>query len=396
MDVSPQGLGAGAATPNNGAAFGPDTPGTRTCGLQEAFERVSRAGGGLVRVASGPLQVHAPAVLLPNVTLELDGTTLLPSAQGPAIRIGQRATNTRIGGSFLADGQGRPGPLIGYFGTQQAVFAAGVRVERLAPGSPFLMVNQSRDVHIVGNLTSSDSALVRVADSQGVEVSGVQATYSRPPMAAIVHVMGHSVEDVTLHHLSINGGGVLQHPMVVVAPEQGRQVHLHDIEVVNPPTTTLFKDGVDILHCSEVTVENISGAYVIVTVALLASNATARGVRAHHCRAQSIAVGDPQWMTEDIHDISVEACEAVDCGSGYGGAVASGIAVLNTPGHTVRGVRVRNCLSRDASHLQPYGFGASQGVSDVVVEDCRLSGVHGPTIIQAPPGAVTLSRITAP
>jgi hypothetical protein len=396
VTVSPRGLRAGAAAPNDGQPFGPDTPGTQTSGLQEAFNQLSQSGGGTVNILAGTLELAAPAVVTPNLHLNFQGTTVPPSAQGPAFRIGQRGSNCQIGGSFTADGRGQRGPVFGFFGAQGAVFAAGARVMRVAPGSPFLIVNQSNGVRIVGNLTSNDSALVRVVDSQNVEVSGVQGAWRSPPMAAIVHVSGNTAENIELHHLAINGGGILQHPMIAIDPQRGNQIRVHDIQVVNPETTTLFKDGVDVLRCSNVTVENVSGAYIIVAVALLASNATARNVKAHHCRAQAIAAGDPVYMTEDIQNIVIDSCEAVDCGAGYQGPVSSGIAVLNTPGHSVRGVKVLNCVSRDASRIQPFGFGASQGVSDVLVQDCRFSGTRGPTCIQAPAGAVSLVRIGSP
>jgi hypothetical protein len=77
VTVSPVGTAQGLPT-NNGANYGPDTPGTQTDGLQEAIDAISNStgssstgGGGLVQLLAGaPFRPSVPIVLYPGVMLK--------------------------------------------------------------------------------------------------------------------------------------------------------------------------------------------------------------------------------------------------------------------------------------------------------------------------------------
>lgn len=70
VTVSPGGLADGYA-PNNGANFGPDTPGTTTCGIQEALNSFGSTGG-VVRLLPGTY-VTSPLTIGASVTIEGSG-----------------------------------------------------------------------------------------------------------------------------------------------------------------------------------------------------------------------------------------------------------------------------------------------------------------------------------
>ena len=74
--VSPIGLGTpGVTIDNNGADFGPDTPGTTTCGIQEAINAVSAIGGGSVRLAATAdtaFTITSPITIPSGVRLQSD------------------------------------------------------------------------------------------------------------------------------------------------------------------------------------------------------------------------------------------------------------------------------------------------------------------------------------
>lgn len=85
LTVSPTGLSNGAVTKNNGADYGPDTPGTVTCGIQEAlnalppcsvydaFHNLNAGVRGTVRLLPGMFNTTA-AIVIPAGTIKLLGS----------------------------------------------------------------------------------------------------------------------------------------------------------------------------------------------------------------------------------------------------------------------------------------------------------------------------------
>jgi hypothetical protein len=133
--VSPTGRAQGAPQPNNGAAFGPDTPGTQTAGLQEAVQALGAAGGSL-RLMPGQFMMNAPVLVrVPDVHIYGSGgeATLLFS-QGPqdrrifdiqADRVSLHALG--IDGN-AAQKQGPPADALVYFTLCQFGWLQGVHV----------------------------------------------------------------------------------------------------------------------------------------------------------------------------------------------------------------------------------------------------------------------------
>ncbi|HZY69972.1 MAG TPA: hypothetical protein VFF67_03215 [Thermoplasmata archaeon] len=89
VTVSPFGGPGGTAPrgrsglPNDGADFGPDTPGTTTGGFMEAEEAL-RSGGGIVQLAPGaPIAIRSAVTFYSGVHVFGNGATLLNAAKGP-------------------------------------------------------------------------------------------------------------------------------------------------------------------------------------------------------------------------------------------------------------------------------------------------------------------------
>lgn len=70
--------------PNDGADFGPDTPGTTTGGLMEA-ESALRASGGIIQLAPGaPIAIRTPVTFFSGVHVFGNGATLLNTGKSPS------------------------------------------------------------------------------------------------------------------------------------------------------------------------------------------------------------------------------------------------------------------------------------------------------------------------
>jgi hypothetical protein len=153
----------------------------------------------------------------------------------------------------------------------------------------------------------------------------------------------------------------------------------------NPPGATNVRDGIDIDHCESVDVSDVSGTNLNLVLCLMSSRVVVRRVTGRLCRAQAVAVGDPTFMQEDMEAVAVLSCTAEDCGMSYKGAPASGLAVLTTPGHSVKNVLFQDCMSLNKSRVQRFGFGVSAGASGVRVVNCRFEGVESRVHLECPP-----------
>ncbi len=78
IQVSSRGVANGTSSEkNHGFAFGPDTPNTRTGGIQEAIHRVFTLGGGAVELdPSSTFELHVPLTLRSHLWLEGWGATV--------------------------------------------------------------------------------------------------------------------------------------------------------------------------------------------------------------------------------------------------------------------------------------------------------------------------------
>ena len=362
--------------------FGPGSSGTGTDGFQEALDYLKARGGGLLVVEPGSYRPSRSIVIPSKTSIEFRDCVVQMASGQPVFRTWPGTTDVRLTGRLRADGCGQPNRFIWIVGTDTATIQLDLQAENMGHGFSFLFVKDSQRIEVGGTLASSDSAIVRIVDSSYVTVSGVSCRYVRDPGEVPVRLAGTKpMTNVSVHHVQIDGGGFRTGPMIDLAPDEGaplaQLIDVHDIVVENPPSTTLFHDGIDISRCTGVTVSNVRGAYVIVVLALLASRGEVSAVSGSHCRAQAVAVGDPTQLTEDIADVVVRDCTAVDCGAGYQGPASAGLAVLVTPGRTVRRVFFQRCQSTDSSGIQPYGFGVSANAFGVVAEDCRFTGKLG-------------------
>jgi hypothetical protein len=127
--VSPTGLATGGSTFNSGAAYGPDTPGTTTCGIQEAINslrsitfisagNVSTNGkSGSIQLLGGVFNIGSGHVVIPagDITIEGQGaSTYVPfdtfaspiSDYGGTAIVGTDQTHSVV--ATTADGNGNP------------------------------------------------------------------------------------------------------------------------------------------------------------------------------------------------------------------------------------------------------------------------------------------------
>jgi hypothetical protein len=392
--------GPGAtSTPNDGADFGPDTPGTTTQGVKEALAAAGRSGGGTVSLGAGTFVFPDTCFIPSKVVLQLNGSTLTMGADQPAFRTAPGSSGIRLTGSGRIDGAGRNERFFYVVNATDFASDATLEVARMGhPNSAFLVRN-SRGVRFVGKTTSSDSAILRFVDCSDVEAANIDCTYARDPEGVPVGVFGSTpMSGIHLHHLHVNGGGLRKKPLLIVAPDQtgpkATNIAVEDVVLENPPTTTEFHDGLDVTHCEGVTVERVSGSWLNLVVNLNTSKAVARFVRAHDCWGPALQVGDPTFMKESIADVRVEDCEIQDSGRGYPGIAGSGLGVYCTPGFTVQNVEFHRCVSVDTRRVQPFGFAVMKGASHVIVEGCRFAGTKGSVWNDAGPSAVSFQNST--
>ncbi len=85
--------------PNHGAPFGPDVPGTRTGGINEAIQRAAVFGGGLVELDPGAVfLIEEPIVLRSHVRLEASGAVVrLQAPSGPLLRTPEHTVVRGVG-----------------------------------------------------------------------------------------------------------------------------------------------------------------------------------------------------------------------------------------------------------------------------------------------------------
>jgi hypothetical protein len=139
---------------NGGADYGPDTPGTRTGGLDEAGLALKATGGGTVYVLGGigsALVVRGPVTFYDTVNYVGDGVTLraAPGLLNPFTTDPEHAYFSGTIAGLTLDGAGVPGTtVLTLVSTQQSTFAdLVVRGAGVAPvpvaNSPFTFTNGS-------------------------------------------------------------------------------------------------------------------------------------------------------------------------------------------------------------------------------------------------------------
>lgn len=145
ITVSPIGLGtSGVTIANNGADYGPDTPGTTTSGIQEALNAVSALGGGTVYLAATA-----------NVAFSITSSLTIPSG----VRLESAAWSGE--GYTIANGQVvfASSSLITYGGASGAIDVilvsgvaasgmAGITVEASVAVRSLIRVSGSRSIHL--------------------------------------------------------------------------------------------------------------------------------------------------------------------------------------------------------------------------------------------------------
>jgi hypothetical protein len=383
-----------APAPNNGADFGPDTPGTASQGVVEALASLGHAGGGTLVFLRGTFTMPTTAFVPARSILQFDDATIALGTDAPAFRVARGATDVRFTGKLTVDGANRNERFCYVVNSSAFLCDATISVGRIGhPNSAFL-VRESKGVKFVGPMTSSDSGLIRLVDSSDVEVANVDCTYVRDPEHVPIGVFGTApMSGIHLHNIHINGGGLRKKPLLIVAPDlagpPAQNIMIEDVVLENPPTTTEFHDGLDVTHCVDVVIDRVTGSWLNLVVNVNTARATVRGVKATNCWGPGLQVGDPTYMKENIGQVVVEDCEVHDSGRGYLGLAGSGLGVYCTPGFSVTDVVFRRCISTDTRRVQPIGFAVMKGATQVRVESCQFSGVKGKVWNDAGPGAAT-------
>lgn len=357
---------------------------------------------GANRVPPGDYTSSVPILLPGDSELVLDRARIVRTGDTPVFVAGPGTSNVSISGVAEFGGSGIARPIV------RATQSRNLRIELdLLLGNcrePFLLSQASDGVYLGGSLRTADSPLVRATDSSGVEVTGVHAAYSTDPGQPTVRVASTGtrgvVQRISVHDCVIDGGGVFDAAggPIVISADIGttpiQNVQLHDVEVVR---TKRPRDGIDVGRCQNVRIANVFGREVNDAVSLMSSDVEVTSVVAVDCFAQSVAIGDPQFLTTNESGCAVRSSCGVSCGRGYTNPASSGFAVQTPPGFVIQGVRFERCVSTSGGTAYPlFGFAASAGSRNVVLEDCRFEGSRSATLVQCPPEELRSSASGAP
>lgn len=358
------------------ADFGPGNSPSGTNGLQEAV----RSGASDI-VIRGDFLVAAPTNLPPNVHLEFDNAVLTLGGNVNMFQAGGKS-NLRFTGRvrFLggkAAGFGGFGFLLN--GCTDVLFDWDCQVTGF-PATPhkFLIncnpqgTTPGRNLTLRGRTVTHDSTVLRAMDWTQVEVTGVEsapggltAPVPLAPVAILSDGLAGPIGGIRVHHCRLDGGGIQTMSglvRVVGAVGEGNIVGVEcsDLELGNmiPVPSEGLADGLDVAHCTDVTIARVTGGRCCDLVSCISSRAVVSDCVAEDCNGIGILVGDGGSQTESISDIVVRNCVARNCGRGLHYVNASGIGVAASPGTTTDRVTFENCRSHDTTgSAQKFGFG---------------------------------------
>jgi hypothetical protein len=388
-----------ARGPGPDAAFGPGNSPSGTNGVLEALHSGARR-----LILRGSFVVTHPTNLGSGIRLEFDQARL---ALGASVNIfqagGQR--DLEFVGTVAFDG-GRSGGFAGFGfllnGCERVRFdwTADVAGFSSEPGKFLINANPQgaragRSFRLAGRTTTHDSTVVRVNGWSDIEIAGVQTpptglTTAVPlaPVAVVNDGTSGPMETVSIHDCDLDGGGIQRVSGLVrvfggPGPGAIRSVRCAHLRLRNtiPVPSRGLSDALDLNHCSQVEVVDVSGDRVCDLVSCVASHATVTDCHAEDCNGVGILVGDGGSQTETVEDVTVRNCVARNCGRGLQSVNSAGIGVASSRGTTTRGVRFVDCRSDDpAGGVQRYGFSVNAlgTIDDLAIEGGSLAGFEGP------------------
>lgn len=406
-DISPGVTNApgGLSAPGR-RAWGPTTPGTHSCGIQEAVNAVAATGGGLVVVGAGSYLIENAVDVSSDTTIRFESARVSMAGDRPAFKVVGKSHVT-FEGVVSFDGANHAARGVECLQSSDLVFHLRAQVKSMGNAMSFVHFKDCDYAVVSGAYYTTDSSVVHAEDTNHFEASGIHAQYSRYPGISPVRVQssGHrgTTRNIHVHDVEVDGGGegiFAKIGGLVNVSGDLPNTHIEGVLISNLKLENTdskgLTDGLDIGRCDYITIHNVVGRRVNSLIALSnAARATISQVIGINCAAQSVAVGDPSGMTEDVSDVVVDSCMAFDCGTNtnYPPYARAGIAVLVTPGHHTRRVRIQNCLSRDSgAGIQTYGLAVYDGAEDILVSGCLFGGTLGPVSNRANPSAGIVIR----
>lgn len=404
--VSPNG-------PGNGAEYGPGNSPSGTNGFLEAV----RSGAAKV-VIRGSFTITAPTNLGSNVHLEFDDAVLTLGANVNIFQAGGQSKLTFTGKVSVNGGRDSGFAGFGFLlnGCSEVLFDWTCRVSKFpaAPGRFLIDCNPQgatggRKLTLRGQTVTVDSTILRANDWSQVEVSGVQtapgglvAAVPLAPVAILSDGAAGTTSEISVHDCQMDGGGIQKVSGLVRvfgSPGPGNIVGVQCINLCLRNTIMVpsagLADGLDINHCVDVKVANITGDRVCNLVSCIASRAVVSDCVAEDCNGVGILVGDGGSQTESIADITVRNCVATNCGRGLRFVNAAGIGVASSRGTTTDRVTFENCRSSDTTgSAQMYGFGVNAVgvITDVRILGGSLSG-FGQAILNPTPSGLQVRGV---
>ncbi len=369
-------------------------------GLTDTLRKARRNRAGVT--IRGSLTLRSPVRILSGDSLEFDHATIDLGYMGNGfVAIGQsdvsvRGTLTYRGGhsqGFVGNGwllvSGKRFRFewdctISDFSSDPSKYLILARTNEVGPGD---------GLTILGRTLTTDSTVVNTTNWSNIEVAGVctpPGGMTGMPPVAVVNLKSDGTAGQThgirVHDCDLDGGGRQQTSGLVTvkgAPGPGviQDVVLRDLKLRNmcPVPGPSLQDACDIIGVSGVQVDNVSGDTAFHGVGCIASHATITNVAFRNLNGRSVAVGDAQVQSENISDITVRNCSAVDCGQSTLGP-GSGFIVAASANFSVDHVVFENCTAKDSTgHSQKYGLQvtANGKIFDVTLIGGEYSGTLG-------------------
>lgn len=385
--------------PAPGIDFGPGNSPSGTNGIQEAV----RSGAGKV-VVRGPFTITAPTNLPSNLEIQFDNAELRLGGNVNMFQAGGKSHLTFSGTVRFLGGRDSMFGGFGFLlnGCSDVLFDWTCEISgfALSPGKFLINANPQgttggHNLTLRGRTVTVDSTVLRTNDWSQVEVSGVMtaaggltAAVPLAPIAIMADGVAGPTTGVYVHDCEMDGGGIQRVSGLVRvfgAPGAGNisGVRCANLKLRNmiPVPSAGLADGLDVNHCTDVTIGNVTGDRLCDLISCVASRAVVSDCVAEDCNGVGILVGDGGSQTESISDITVRNCVATNCGRGLKFVNAAGIGVASSRGTTTDRVTFENCRSHDTTgSAQKYGFGfnAVGTITNVRIVGGELSGFGEP------------------
>jgi hypothetical protein len=401
ISVSATGLSTpGVTQRNNGADFGPDTPGTTTSGSQEAL---LAAAGKTKVVYSGKFTFSQTMNVPSNSILEFADATVCAGASVNlfTFNTAKGGNHIRIVGRLTVLGNNTTATAFRGIGTPSDVtFDWACTAKGFANGGYLITTGGGSNFTIRGQTFIDYDAPLRFLNTNFVRISGIRsvpggftnASYTSPIGFFTNQQSGTSITGCYIDDVVFDGGfsstGIAQkgHPQIDVAGAVAgtlytpiKDVRLSNITLsnLNSPTTGPHSDGIDVQTVIGFQIDSIHIDTGGDGIALQGSDGSVSNCTFKNCQFGGLQFGDPAMLLS-IANITVTGVTVTDCGQKLAGGARAGFLFYGPPHLTVENVTLNDCVSLDTTgSAQAYGIGFAGDASNY--HNIRVNGgrFHG-------------------